>query len=353
MPKTLRWVLQVGAIFLLLFTLFRLSVFLAFRPAEWTFMDAVPSFLWGFRYDLRWIAGILLPVTLLSIQARWSPFYSERNKRIWTTYLALVTLIVFFFFSAGFGSFSYNQTPLDAGAMNFVEDFSISITMIWETYPLLWMLAGLAMAVWFLRWMYRRVHWQVVTRTDGKGIPHRPAYFVAASLILVLLVHGSFTTRSLRRDDCFQLPSSFAAYLAVNPIQNFATTFRLRQMPEEDIPRLRTAMPIVRKWMGLTDLKADGLRRLIGPQSDAWESKPNIVLVQCESFSMYKSSMSGNPLNATPFLIRFPVREFSSIGALHLTSPPPARCLPYFPVFRMFNFFVFPPGTPPLFPSGP
>ncbi|HEY0433037.1 MAG TPA: LTA synthase family protein, partial [Chitinophagaceae bacterium] len=28
---------------------------------------------------------------------------------------------------------------------------------------------------------------------------------------------------------------------------------------------------------------------------------PNIVLVMCESFSMYKSSMSGNPLNTTPF----------------------------------------------------
>jgi len=301
MPKTLRWVLQVGAIFLLLFTLFRFTVWVAFCPVEWTLLDAVPSFVWGFRYDLRWIAGMLLPVTLLSIRAKWSPFYSNWNKRVWTTYLAVVTLIVFFFFSAGFGSFSYNQTPLDAGAMNFVEDFTISLTMIWETYPLLWMLAGLGIAVWFLRWMYHRVHWQVVSQTDGKGISHRPAYFVLASLFLGLLIHGSLSVRSLRRDDCFQLPSSFAAYLAVNPLQNFATTWRLRQLPEKDIPTMRSALPIVRQWMGLEDPRVAGLRRMVGPRSDAWESRPNLVLIQCESFSMYKSSMSGNPLNTTPF----------------------------------------------------
>lgn len=33
----------------------------------------------------------------------------------------------------------------------------------------------------------------------------------------------------------------------------------------------------------------------------AGKSKPNVVLVICESFSMYKSTMGGNPYNTTPF----------------------------------------------------
>jgi arylsulfatase A-like enzyme len=41
--------------------------------------------------------------------------------------------------------------------------------------------------------------------------------------------------------------------------------------------------------------------RIVPPRSGSLENRPNIVLVQCESFSMYKSSMSGNPLNTTPF----------------------------------------------------
>ena len=60
---------------------------------------------------------------VLSMLPKFSPFYSARNKKWWTWYLAIVTFIVFFFFAADFGSFSYNQTPLDAGAMNFAEDF--------------------------------------------------------------------------------------------------------------------------------------------------------------------------------------------------------------------------------------
>jgi phosphoglycerol transferase MdoB-like AlkP superfamily enzyme len=44
-----------------------------------------------------------------------------------------------------------------------------------------------------------------------------------------------------------------------------------------------------------------GYSRLVQPGSKALECQPNIVLVICESFSMYKSSMSGNPLNSTPY----------------------------------------------------
>ena len=31
------------------------------------------------------------------------------------------------------------------------------------------------------------------------------------------------------------------------------------------------------------------------------DNHPNIIIVICESFSMYRSSMSGNPLNTTPY----------------------------------------------------
>jgi phosphoglycerol transferase MdoB-like AlkP superfamily enzyme len=41
--------------------------------------------------------------------------------------------------------------------------------------------------------------------------------------------------------------------------------------------------------------------RYVLPGTQSLECQPNIVLVICESFSMYKSSMSGNPLNSTPY----------------------------------------------------
>jgi phosphoglycerol transferase MdoB-like AlkP superfamily enzyme len=53
--------------------------------------------------------------------------------------------------------------------------------------------------------------------------------------------------------------------------------------------------------MGWNETDRMQFHRTIGPRSTAVESSPNIVIVQCESFSMYKSSMSGNPLNTTPY----------------------------------------------------
>ena len=231
---------------------------------------------------------------------RLSPFYSSRNKKWWTWYLAVSTFIVFFFFAAGFGSFSYNRTPLDAGAMNFVEDPGISLKMMFQTYPMVWMILGLVVAVLFFRWMYHRSHWQVINRTDGRGIPYRRKYFVVTALILFLFTWGSLSGLPLTRNDSFKFRNAFKSYLAINPLQNFFATLKLRK-PEFNEQKARAAFPLMAEWMQLPDATSFSYRREIGPRSNSLESRPNIILVQCESFSMYKSTMSGNPLNPTPF----------------------------------------------------
>ena len=287
-------------IFLLIFTLFRLATYFAFKPKGFSFYDLLPSFLMGVQFDLRWIAIILLPIVLMSMTPRLSPFYSARNKKWWTWYLAVVTFIVFFFFAADFGSFSYNQTRLDAGAMNFVEDPGISLMMMWQTYPLFWMVLGLLVSVLFFRWMYHKSHWRVITSTDGLKIPYRRKYFVFAAVILFLLVYGRIALTPLSWKQCFVFEDSFKSYLALNPLQNFFATLKLRK-PEFNEQKAREAFPLMAEWMQLPDKSNFSYRRAVAPESAALESRPNIVLVMCESFSMYKSSMSGNPLNTTPF----------------------------------------------------
>ena len=272
---------------------------MVFCPQGITIQDVGPSFLMGIRYDLRWIAVILSPIVVLSIFSNCSPFYSESNKKRWSWYLAVITFVVFFFFAASFGSFSYNQTPLDAGAMNFAEDFTISITMIWQTYPLLWMLAGLGVAVLIFKWMFHKSHWQVVTSTDGKGIRHERKYFVYTTLLFAFLIYGSTTAHPLTRADSFKFKHSFQSYLAINPLQNFIATLKLRA-PNYNETKARAVYPVLAKWMNFPNENDFNFKREIGPRSTSFESRPNIVLVQCESFSMYKSTMGGNPLNATP-----------------------------------------------------
>jgi phosphoglycerol transferase MdoB-like AlkP superfamily enzyme len=300
MPKTILWVINLFLIFLFIFTLFRLVTYFAFKPDGLSFFDFVPSFLLGLRYDLRWIAIILLPIVVLSMIPKLSPFYAARNKKWWTWYLAVVTFVVFIFFAADIGSFSYNQTRVDAGAMNFAEDFGISWQMMWQTYPMVWMLIGLLVAVLLFRWMYHKSHWRVINRTDGLGIPYRRKFFIGFAIILGAMIYGSVSWPPLSWKDCFVFKDNFKSYLALNPLQNFFATLKLRK-PEFNEAKAREAFPLMKEWMQLPPQNEFSYRRQILPGSNALESRPNIVLVMCESFSMYKSSMSGNPLNTTPY----------------------------------------------------
>lgn len=299
-PKTILWVINLFLIFLLIFTLFRFATYFAFKPPGLSFSDLLPSFLMGVQYDLRWISIILLPIVLVSMVRGLSPFSAAKNKKWWTWYLAIITFIVFFFFAADFGSFSYNQTRLDAGAMNFVEDPGISLQMMWQTYPLVWMILGLLTAVIFFRWMYHKSHWRVITRTDGRGIPYRRKFFIITALILCVFIYGRAAWPPLSWKQCFVFRDNFKSYLALNPLQNFFATLKLRS-PDFNEQKAREAFPLIKEWMPLPAENNFSYRRMIAPGSHALESRPNIVLVMCESFSMYKSSMSGNPMNTTPY----------------------------------------------------
>ena len=299
-PKTILWMINLFVVLFLFFTLFRLITFFAFRPSGISMTECSNAFLMGVQYDLRWIAIILSPIMLLSINRRLTPFYSGSNRRIWTWYFAVVFFIIFFFFIADLVSFSYNRTRLDAGAMNFVEDPGISINMMWQTYPLIWISVGLIIAIILFKWLLNKSHWQVVAITDGKAIMHRKWPFVFGMLLLSIFMYGKIYTTPLKWKDSFAFKDSFKSYLALNPLQNFFSTMRLRQ-PVYNESEARRAFPLMADFLQLPQKEYFQFKRTIQPRSGALESRPNVVLVMCESFSMYKSTMSGNPLNTTPY----------------------------------------------------
>jgi phosphoglycerol transferase MdoB-like AlkP superfamily enzyme len=296
LPKTLLWIIQLLLIYIVLFTSMRVIMLALFKPASEPVYRLLPSFFLGLRYDLRWISGLLLPIVLLSLWPRLSPFYSERNKKTWTWYLAFVTFLVVFFFAADFGCFAYNNTRLNASALNFAEDPGISARMLWQSYPVVWMTGGLVVAVLVLRWIFWRTHFYVVSKTEGKGIPYRRGWIAAVAFLLGFWTWGGVIS-PLRWKDAFGLHDSFRAYLALNPLQNFFTTLRFRK-PQLNEAEARRYFPEMRNWMGLANNSFYYGRYEAGRPVAG--GRPNVVLVLCESFSMYKSSMSGNPLGTTP-----------------------------------------------------
>lgn len=301
-PKTIQWIVKLFLIYLCIFTAFRMATVICFKPGSISLSQLAPSFWLGLKYDLRWIAIILLPIAILSVLPRLSPFTSNRGKKFWTAYLGLTTLLVLFFYGADFGQFAYINARLNADALIFAEDPRESLQMVWQTYPVVWILIGLIGAVMMMIWMFRKMHVDVAERNMNiHKFTYRRRWHAAALLLMGWFVYGFFTLKPLDFFKAFDLNDEFKSNLALNPMQNFFTTLRFRNPDHNskanDYYNDMCSFLQLEKYGGAKNRYS----RLVQPGSRAFESQPNVVLVICESFSMYKSSMSGNPLNSTPY----------------------------------------------------
>ncbi len=245
---------------------------------------------------------ILLPIALLSVYQKFSPFYSERNKRLWSYYLAIITLIVLFFFGADFGNFSYNHTRINASALNFAEDPIISFKMLWQSYPIVWILTALILTVVLMAGVFKRTHVQTLKRNIKENTIYKKRWHAGAIVFLCWCLYGIFSFHPLKWKDAFELNDNFKSYVALNPLQNFFTTLQFRS-PSFDEQKAKAYYPLIAKFLQLdsSGIADKPYKREVLPNSKALESRPNVILVIAESFSMYKSSMSGNPLDATPY----------------------------------------------------
>ena len=157
-PKTVQWIVKLFLVYLFIFTAFRIATVIFFKPKSIGILELIPSFWLGLKYDLRWITVALSPIIVLSIYKKFAPFHSDKNKKGWTIYLAVITLVIMFFFGADFGNFSYNHTRIGASALNFKDDPYEMFRMVWETYPIVWILIGVALAVFVVAKLFRRSH---------------------------------------------------------------------------------------------------------------------------------------------------------------------------------------------------
>ncbi|MDQ6610016.1 MAG: sulfatase-like hydrolase/transferase, partial [Bacteroidota bacterium] len=299
LPKTLLWVLNLLVIYTLLFTTFRCVTLLFYKPEGEQLATLIPSFLLGLRFDLRWISLLLLPIVTISTFPQLSPYHSYRNKEAWTWYLAVNTFFIVLIYAIDFGCFSYYHVRLGATVLNFAEDAGIGSKMLWQSYPVVWLMSGLIISVLVLRTMFQKLHTTVLKKVPGKDILYIRHSFIGALLILALLVYGNFPG-PLKWNAAFKMRDDFSGYLALNPLQSVFSTLGNRT-PHFDKSKAKDLYPSLSEWMGW-DKEAKSYKKNVVPVSKFFVAKPNVILVVCESLSMYKTSMSGNPLNTTPYI---------------------------------------------------
>jgi len=299
LPRYQRWILSVTLLFLALMTLGRIILFLATKSQQSDLPDTLPAFWLGIRYDLREVGILGAFMLLLSSIRPFHPFDSRFGKTFWLSLLSVLATVFVFFYVLDIIHYDYLLQRLNASALMFLQDAQTSFTMVWQTYPvlrILLLIIVLTLAiVFFIRWQYRKI-------AAHPAIVNKKAAWTYGILLFLLFgagTYGHVGQYPLRWSDAFSLGNDRLAQLALNPFQSFLSSFKYRHT-SYDTKAVEKYYPYMSQYLGVDTKDKIIFNRTFNPTSDN-TTHPNIVLVICESFSAYKSSMFGNPLNPTPF----------------------------------------------------
>ncbi len=350
---------ETGLIFLLCMTLMRLIFFEHFTTAQYTFANCFKAFLLGLQYDTRIVCGIVLfpfligslhitynnnkrlnvssvvqiiftllvmvllivfmkkghtPVSslvwmcvLFALILLWlfttkncNPFENRVSRIIFKIYFFLITLVIVLLYIIDFEHFDYLHQRLNASALNYLQDAKISMSMVWQTYPVVTLVLIIIISAAIIRWIITRLFSKINTQAYHRfGIRQFVAGFVF-TLLLALGIFGRVSQYPLRWSDAFSFDDDFKANLALNPVQSFLSTLQFINSTY-DIKKVKAYYPLMAQQLNIKnpDSAALNYKRSFTPPVAA--NTANVVVVICESFSAYKSSMWGNPLNTTPY----------------------------------------------------
>lgn len=283
----------------------RLGLFLAFPSQGHRFGGVLSSFGLGLRFDLRYVGILAVLLLLIGSLPFLDPYRTKAGKKFFLTLTGIGAFLLVFFYAVDFAHYSYLSQRLNASDLNYLTNAGISATMVWQTYPVFRILLLLFAGTWaiyrVIRWSYGRI------QRSERPVPvtrrARIGWFAGLFLLLGLGIFGRVGQYPLRWSDAFGLGSDYQANLSLNPFQSFFSSLRFRHTIYDDA-KVKAALPVLAPYFGFDSsgaLTPAAFRRQMGVRAGALTTRPNVVVVICESFSAYKSSMWGNPLNTTPF----------------------------------------------------
>lgn len=181
----------------------------------------------GTKFDIRMVVLGLIPIALiLGIPPLERLLVRSRGFRglidlLYATVFAAATLV----YIIDFGWFFYMHTRVDASLFELLGDPDIAGTMVWESYPVVWITFGLIVvtalyALFFGKTLARH---EATPRLGWKG---RTGWSVATFAILFLLGYGQISSNlfPLRWSNAFFSVDKNISILALNPIQNLFDT---------------------------------------------------------------------------------------------------------------------------------
>ncbi len=358
-PRLIKWMFFTAITFLVFMTIMRFAFFFHFRPAQYSFANSMKAFLLGLNFDARIVCGIVLfPFLIGNLHLRFNnkqsisagsiielfitilimvliiifmkkghasvsilinmsvlfalilvwlfitkncnPFENAASRKIFKIYFFVITLSLVLLYAVDFEHYDYLHQRLNASVLNYTQDAKISMNMVWETYPvftlLLLVIIFTAILYWLIILWFKKLNFSVY-----RG--HIISKFVLGFVFAILLgigIFGRLNQYPLRWSDAFSFDDDFKANLSLNPVQSFLSTLEFRNS-SYDLKKVKEYYPLMVQYLNIKNTDSIKLNYKRTHEAAPEANKPNVVVVICESFSAYKSSMWGNPLNTTPY----------------------------------------------------
>ena len=302
------WNLILGFSFLIIMSLSRIATGIVFKALASETGSNMEAFFLGFRYDLRYVAIIMMVVFILGLFKKTNPFSSIQGKKWVLGIWLFFSFNLFILYATDFVHFAYLHQRLNASILTYLENLGISTQMMWQSYPIVKISIGFLLSMFafykFIQFTYNKVA-QKVTTTKSNPLTHILFFLLFAYCIVGNIVYtgGQYP---LRWSNAYTLGSDYKANLALNPFQSFFSTLDFRNS-KVDMELLGENYEAISDYLQIPiaerNNKTLNFKRTYTPiQNDSVGGQiKNVVLVICESFSMYKSSLIDNPLDATPY----------------------------------------------------
>ncbi len=298
-PRLPRWILSVVLVFLTPMTLMRLLFFFRFDPPGKAFSGS--SMIMGLRFDLKFTCILAVTIMALCLIPFLNPFKNYNAKKFWNVLLSFIFFATLLFYIADYYHYDWLRQRLNASIFSYfqAEDASISFSAGLESYPLFnifcLLVLGTITGYLILSRVLKKYQTQLVLdKRHGMG------WHVVFFLLFALGVFGKMGQFNLRWSDAFTLSDNFKANMALNPFQSFFSTLRFRDT-KPDVKTVRNFYPVIADYLNVQRKDSIHLNYERDYSYKQSSTPPNVVLVICESFCMFRSSMSGNPYNTTPY----------------------------------------------------
>ena len=255
------------------------------------FGDTLKALYIGAKFDLRFVVFLSIPAALV-LGIPWLERRLDRLRPLLIGIYAVAMTAVTIIYVLDFGFYFYLRQRMDSTLFELLPDFAISMSMVWQSYPVIRIGLGLIALILALIWLMRRMlHGYVPTGT--LGAKRRAGWTLCLVVIFFLVAYGQISSNlfPLRWSNAYFSPNRFLVILALNPVQNLWDSYKAMKASQPDMQAVRAAYPREAARLGVTDPDPDRLNLWrISPGVE--KERPNFVIIFMESLGTPRTSLA-------------------------------------------------------------